>query len=71
MAESVSTGGTKTFVYKKGHNPILNKEQRSEIKEAYAKADERKAREKRKRRNLTITIILLILIAIILTITFK
>lgn len=47
MAEEVSTGGLVTFRYEKGEQPALGEEQKKEIRDAYAVADERKARERR------------------------
>lgn len=47
MAEDVQTGGLYKFRYGKGSGSKLSEEQRNEIREAYARADERKAREKR------------------------
>jgi hypothetical protein len=64
MAERVQTGGTKSFHYEKDYNPKLNPEQKSEIKEAYAKADERK-RKQRTKRNIIITVIILILLLLL------
>ena len=61
MSERVSTGGIKTFQYEKGHNPKLSTEEKLEIKEAYAKADERRRKEKRNRLIITIIAIVIIL----------
>ena len=65
MAESVSTGGTKSFVYNKNHNPQLKKEQKQEIRDAYARAEERKRKEKRNKMILIVAIVLIVLISII------
>jgi uncharacterized membrane protein YvbJ len=65
MAERVSTGGTKSFEYKKGYDPKLTKTQKQEIDRAYALANERKRKEKKKRNLIIITIIILVLIIIL------
>jgi hypothetical protein len=70
MAERVSTGGSQDFIYPKGHAPQLKKEQKIEIKEAYAAADERKRKAKVK-RNIIITIIIIITILSLATFYFK
>jgi hypothetical protein len=49
MAEEVSTGGLVKFRYDKGGESNLSDEKKREIREAYAAADERKARERRNR----------------------
>ena len=45
MAETVATGGTKTFHYEKDHTPKLKAEEKKEISNAYEKYDERKKQE--------------------------
>ncbi len=47
MAEEVNTGGLHKFVRPKGEDLRLDEGRRNEIREAYARADERKALEKR------------------------
>jgi len=47
MAERVNTGGTIGFNYERGHGGRMSEGERREIADAYARADERKAREKR------------------------
>lgn len=64
MAEEVNTGGLHRFVRRKGEEPKLSEEQRRGFQEAYARADERKAREKRNKIVLWIVIVLVILGAI-------
>jgi hypothetical protein len=49
MAEEVSTGGLHSFRYGKGNEPRLSDDKKKELREAYARADERKARERRNR----------------------
>ena len=65
--ERVETGGLKTFNYQKGEKKKLSNEERNEIKNAYAKYDERKKQEKR-RRFFLIVLIIIILIAGLLAI---
>lgn len=66
MAEEVSTGGLVRFRYEKDNGKSkLTEEQRAEIREAYAKADERKARE-RMVKIVTWIVVLLIVLAGIL-----
>jgi hypothetical protein len=66
MTERVSTGGLKSFDYKSSSAIKLSEQEKKEIHEAYAKANERKRKEKT-RRNL---IILIIVILAILTLGF-
>lgn len=47
MAEDVQTGGLMKFRHDGEYQPKLDDTRKQEIREAYAKADERKAREKR------------------------
>jgi len=49
MAEDVQTGGLMRFRYGKDSSSKLDDDRKREIREAYALADERKAREKRNR----------------------
>jgi len=69
MAERVSTGGTITFEYQKGHTPKINTEQKKEIRGAYEKYYKRKAKEK-KRRNILIALAVIILLIIFLAVIF-
>ncbi|MFH1425458.1 MAG: hypothetical protein ABIG28_01870 [archaeon] len=70
MAETITTGGVKTFRYQKGHNPRFNKEQKLEIQKAYAQAEERKKKKKKKKKIIILAIIVLIIISIILGVSF-
>jgi hypothetical protein len=49
MAEEVNTGGLVRFRYDKGSEAKMSDSERSEIRDAYAWADERKRKEKLKR----------------------
>lgn len=49
MGEDVETGGLIKFRYEKGSGSKMSENERNEIREAYARAEERKAREKRNR----------------------
>lgn len=49
MGEDVETGGLIKFRYEKGHQAKLSEYERNEIRDAYAKAEERKARERKNR----------------------
>lgn len=62
MAENVNTGGLMSFRYNK-NAPRASQEEKDDIEEAYARADERKKREK---MNKIISWIIAILILIIL-----
>ena len=62
MAEDVQTGGLMRFRYGKDSSSKLDDDRKREIREAYALADERKAREKRNR----IILWVLMLIALII-----
>lgn len=46
MAEEVNTGGLMRFRHDKDNEAKLSDSERNDIREAYAKADERKRREK-------------------------
>ena len=70
MAEKVTTGGIKTFIYKKNHNPRFDKEQREEIRKAYEQVNERKHLEKKRKRRLVIITIILVIIAIVISFMF-
>jgi len=63
MAERVSTGGNVSFEYQKGNSPRLDQKHKDEIRDAYARADERKRNAK---RNKTLFIILIALFIIAL-----
>lgn len=63
MAEKVSTGGNMTFNYDKGHAPKLDERGRREIEEAYARAEERKRKERRNRIILGVVIALIVVAA--------
>jgi t-SNARE complex subunit (syntaxin) len=65
MPESVQTGGLKSFSYREGRRGKLNAMEKKEIEEAYAKADDRKARQKKMR-----VVIWLIIIAILLVVVW-
>lgn len=67
MGENVESGGTIRFNYGRGERPKASENEKKEIEEAYARADERKQREKRNRQILwTIAgIIILIVIGIV------
>lgn len=65
MAEEVNTGGTRIFRYGGSDAPRLKEEERREIQEAYAKADERKRKEKT--RNWIIFIVIALVVLGILT----
>jgi len=69
MAETVSTGGTMQFRYKKGHHPKATKEYKVEIEEAYNEYYNRRKEEK-KRKTLVWIIIAIIAILILLGIFF-
>jgi len=65
MAERVSTGGTREFIYN-GERPSLSDAEKKEIRSAYNRYYERK-RIERKRRNFIIAVaFLIILIALFL-----
>lgn len=64
MAERVSTGGTKSFVYGEGDISKLDDSRKKAIQEGYEKYYERKERE-RKKRNLYIGIIVAIIILVL------
>jgi len=49
MGEDVETGGLMRFRYDKGSGRKISESERNEIREAYARAEERKARERRNR----------------------
>lgn len=62
MAETVTTGGLKQFVRRKGDYPKASQEYKLEIEDAYDKYYERKKRERKQRIWLWILVILIILI---------
>ena len=45
MTTRTHTGGLKTFVYPKNHNPQLTTEEKLEFEDAYKKIDARKKKE--------------------------
>ena len=49
MSEEVNTGGLHKFVRRKGEELKLDDARKNEIRDAYVRADERKAVEKRNR----------------------
>lgn len=49
MGEDVETGGLMKFRYDKGSGRRMSDEERAEIRSAYLRAEERKARERRNR----------------------
>lgn len=65
MAEEVNTGGVKRFVHQ-GGDLKLDDERKREIREAYARADERKARERKNRIILWVVGIIILIILILL-----
>ncbi len=67
MPERVQTGGMKVFDYSKVERQRLSDKDKKELNEAYAKADERKKRDK---RNKIVIWIIVILVLIILGILF-
>ncbi len=69
MAESVSTGGVKSFTYPKGYGPKLTLEQKREIRDAYLQYEERRERQ-RKEKRVRMIIIGIIVLLIILVILF-
>lgn len=69
MSEQVATGGLMTFRYQNDQKLQLDPEKRREIREAYAKADERKRKEKLKKR-IILGIIIFTLLILIGTITY-
>ena len=64
MPEDVQTGGLMKFRYDKDRKNELSEEKKREIREAYARADERKRREK-KNKVIMWVVIALIVIAIV------
>lgn len=60
MAEKVNTGGTVEFKHR-DEGLKASKEERKEISDAYARADERKRRKRRKRNLIIILIVAIIL----------
>jgi len=64
MAETVSTGGSKSFHYDKDYNPKLSKDEKQDIRNAYSDARERRRKEKRN-RNITIVVVILIVLIIL------
>ncbi len=67
MAEQVETGGVMTFRYGREHQPVLDGKLKKDIEKAYARASERKKRERLRKSLWWILgiIIFLILIAAI------
>lgn len=49
MGEDVETGGLMKFRYEKGQRGRLSESEKNEIRDAYARAEERKAQERRNR----------------------
>lgn len=49
MGEDVETGGLMKFRYERGHQAKLSEYDKNEIRDAYAKAYERKVQERRNR----------------------
>ena len=49
LGERVNTGGLMDIVHPKGAERKMSESERNEIREAYARAEERKARERRNR----------------------
>lgn len=68
MAEEVSTGGLVRFRYEKGASSGLSDARKKEIREAYARADERKRRERRNR--IIFWIIGLVILLVVLLLAF-
>ena len=64
MPEDVNTGGLHDFRYPKGYSPKASEQRKREIKEAYARAEERKRREKKNKMIMWIVIALIILVII-------
>jgi len=65
MAEEVNTGGLHRFVRSRGEELKLDDERRKDIREAYARAEEREAREKRNRMIFWIAGIILLALLIL------
>lgn len=63
MAEKVSTGGTREFIYG-GERPSLSDKEKKEISGAYDKYYERR-RIERKRRKVIVSIVVLIILIIL------
>lgn len=61
MAEEVNTGGLVRFRHDKDSEAKLSDSERNEIREAYAKADERKRKEKLQRLIIWIIVVLVVL----------
>ena len=62
MPERVNTGGVKSFDYSKLEDQKLSDNKKREIEDAYAKAAERKRREKRDRAVFWIIVILILIV---------
>jgi uncharacterized membrane protein YvbJ len=62
MGESVSTGGSMQFRYKKGHKPQMKEEEKYEIQQAYNEYYERRKREKRRRKWILIAVVVLVIL---------
>lgn len=70
MAERITTGGTKSFVYKKGDVGELDEERKKGIAEGYEKYYERKARE-RKNKIILWTLVGIIVILVLIFFLLK
>lgn len=64
MAEEVNTGGLMRFKHDKGSEAKISESERNEIREAYARADERKRKEKLQRIIIWIIVTLIVVGAI-------
>tara|TARA_Y100000310_G_C20683361_1_gene817442 strand:+ start:1811 stop:2029 length:219 start_codon:yes stop_codon:yes gene_type:complete len=64
MAEKVETGGLMSFRYEKGSHGKLEDKEKREIEGAYARAEERKMRERRNRMIMWIVIIAVLLLVV-------
>lgn len=64
MAETVTTGGLKTFSYRKGEMSKLDEERKKDIEKAYGRYYERRKRERERNTLLWIVIVLLIVLAL-------
>jgi len=62
MVERATTGGIMDFTYNKDETPELSKNEKNEIKDAYAQAAERKRKEKRNKLILIVVGIIALLI---------
>ncbi len=71
MTEEVNTGGLHKFVYNKGHNPKLTKEQEKEIQKAWEEHYIKEEERREKRRLIRNKIILFIILALLLFLSWK